>query len=124
MDKDEREDRLRFLEEELKEIANERKLLVNEDQKELLYEVFKFLLNRTDDEDDEMFLVEYEEENDSVWVSARLLMCDCTGYKEVEGFCKMLNRCTEFFTEPCEDDGIYIRVLVPNVFSRKIRLAR
>ena len=124
MDKDEREDRLRFLEEELKEIANERKLSINEDQKELLYEVFNFLLDRTDDENDEMFLVEYEEENDSVWVTARLLLCNCSGYKQVEGFCKMLNRCTEFFAEPCEDDGMYIRVLIPNVFSRKIRLAR
>lgn len=124
MDKDEREDRLRFLEEELKEIADERKLLVNEDQKELLYEVFNFLLDRADDEDDEMFLIEYEEENDSIWVFARLLICNCNGRKEVEGFCKMLNQCTEFFAEPCDIDGMYIRVLIPNVFSRKIRLAR
>lgn len=124
MDKDEREDRLRFLEEELKEIANERKLLVNEDQKELLYEVFNFLLDRVEDEDDRVFTIEYKEENDSVEVSARLLTCDCRGYKEVKSFREIINRCSEFTLEPCDNDGVFVIFLIPHMFSSLLKLAR
>lgn len=110
--------------EEIEEDAKSKGLLINDDQLEKFFELFAFILSKADLEYDTILPVEYNTETGSFDACARFIIFLISGNEEVKDFCRVFNECSEFHAEFGEDEGIYLRFTIPNVFRKAIRLVK